>query len=107
MYGGPTAWRVLKYDQGFFYEHIDYQYHPRHIGNEILLPPTNQNKYEGGALVLLSNGERVAITPKEDQWTYVFIPLGMIHSVENVKGTRYSFVRRVFGKYKFDYQKTE
>ncbi len=29
-------------------------------------------------------------------WTYVFIPLGVKHQVEKVKGTRYSFVRRVY-----------
>ena len=101
--GAPTSWRVLKYKNGFFKEHVDKQVHPKHCATEILLPPKTLCSYEGGELVIKEDKKENFIKPDENDWTYVFMPLGTLHRVEKVEGMRYSFVRPIYGEENFEY----
>jgi hypothetical protein len=49
------------YENGYFKKHVDYQFGPNHTGNEILLPPKRQIKYQGGELVLYLENKILSI----------------------------------------------
>lgn len=42
--------------------------------------------------------ELMEITPCDEKWTHVIIPIGLPHEVTQVTGTRISYVRRIFVK---------
>lgn len=46
-------------------------------------------------MIDLTNQE-LLIDPQEKDWTFVLMPLGYMHTVEQVKGMRYSFTREIY-----------
>lgn len=49
-------------------------------------------------MVVDITNKELLIDPQEKDWTFVLMPLGYMHNVEQVKGMRYSFTREIYMK---------
>lgn len=104
--GASTKWNVHKYENGCVRRHVDRQEDPNTIGVELLLPPKTVCSFEGGELVI-GEDQKETIVPHETKWTYVFIPLGIVHEVKPVVGTRISLGRYVNQESSFHHEYPE
>jgi len=87
---------MLEYESGHFLEHTDRREQTEElyqVATQILLPPKSLCSFEGGILEVKEDGNTQRITPDEKLWTHVIIPIGLPHSVTEVKGRRVSLVR--------------
>jgi hypothetical protein len=86
---------ILKYCKGAVFEkHSHLKINENHIGDLILFPPIEiYSNFIGGDLILYFDNTILRYEPsKMENWTGIFLPLGIEHSVEEViSGIRYSF----------------
>ncbi len=60
-----------------------------------MLPPRSLANFEGGILKTRDVKEK-SILPDELKWTFIVMPLGVIHEITEVKGMRVSFVKPIY-----------
>lgn len=83
-----VKWKLLKYSDGHFIEHCDYNRPAEphiHYGTQIWLPSKAACNYKGGVLIT-KDKLRNEIIPDETNWTFIIMPLGVLHEVTQVEG---------------------